>query len=1029
MTLKYYIIFILLLSYACLSGQESVLYYHELNSQGKLSQTTNEFVFQDSRGFTWISSIDGLNRYDGINVEVYKPNKGKNSIEGHIIQSNFFEDNQGNIWFCTYEAINCYRPKTNDFSHFQLHHKKEVVDADYHVIHFEKNREKLWVKIGSAILTFDTKNHTFSDTLVKKVSGYRFLVGQDPNTGKIRSIWAWSFHGDNLSEIYNPNITNPKTVLTPEGDIQKAICISPDSLWVLSNRGIFCISRQTDGQFLVLPVSPIGLNAVDMPLSMLSYHPGQLLFWMPDGSLLSYHIAQNRILRKWHLHAFNPLVRSELIGRNMYLDPQKNIWLSIPGLGLRYANLNRKLFEFVSLASAGSTEQEIASITTIGKLKNGNIYVVEKNRGFMVYVPGAALMEPENSNLLQGKEIFTAVVDASGLVYLFTNEEIFFYDYKNNQISYFGPNTSVVFHTSQLSNNQVLALTYLPFRLMDWSVNRSQPLKSIKGIEENTFFRNNYLDRYGTLFLSRNSQYILAGNIRNDSFVLKKKIDIKGLINGYVEDTNKGLIWVASTYGLYTIDQKTLTWQAVSSSDQSTQQYILSMLPDRKGQLWLSTNNGLWCFNPRTKTSKKFSVVDGLPDIEFTLDAGFLSQNGKMFFGTRNGLVHFNPLNDAPLKNRPKVILLEFSAKKQNRDSVEKAARQGTVRLPHKSNSIVFRFLGIEYSNPLETKLLYKIEPIEKEWTTLSNAQGRVQYAHLNPGHYTLKLKAMSADDTPGENELKIAIIIAKPFYLRTDFLIFGCLFIVLLVYAWIQWRLKKQLATQRAKQVLIEAERNRMMEDLHDGIGFDLTAIKAISEKSLLTSNDQVFSAQFEKVFNRAQDAIRTMGEVFRATDEQYSTLGAFLNWVQEKVQSFMQDVEMGLFITAPTEELDTTIGAEARQNLWLVIKETLNNMAKHSGATQASLAFKVSKDQVIIEIQDNGKGFDPDQLRKGRGMRNMPKRMKNIGGSFEILTQSKGTLVKLSAPINKINQIDAVLFKRLVKLFTKNKPSNDEH
>ncbi|MBK9488749.1 MAG: hypothetical protein IPO07_08095 [Haliscomenobacter sp.] len=181
--------------------------------------------------------------------------------------------------------------------------------------------------------------------------------------------------------------------------------------------------------------------------------------------------------------------------------------------------------------------------------------------------------------------------------------------------------------------------------------------------------------------------------------------------------------------------------------------------------------------------------------------------------------------------------------------------------------------------------------------------------------------------------------------------------------------------------------------------------------------------------MFNRAQDAIRTMGEVFRATDEQYSTLGAFLNWVQEKVQSFMQDVEMGLFITAPTEELDTTIGAEARQNLWLVIKETLNNMAKHSGATQASLAFKVSKDQVIIEIQDNGKGFDPDQLRKGRGMRNMPKRMKNIGGSFEILTQSKGTLVKLSAPINKINQIDAVLFKRLVKLFTKNKPSNDEH
>jgi signal transduction histidine kinase len=202
------------------------------------------------------------------------------------------------------------------------------------------------------------------------------------------------------------------------------------------------------------------------------------------------------------------------------------------------------------------------------------------------------------------------------------------------------------------------------------------------------------------------------------------------------------------------------------------------------------------------------------------------------------------------------------------------------------------------------------------------------------------------------------------------------------------------------AKQNLIEAERNRMMEDLHDGIGSDLTAIKAISEKSMLIAQDQTFKEQFRKILTRSQDAIRSMSEITRATEEQYLALGAFLDWVREKVEEFMQDVGMEIDVELPIVASNIGIGAEARQNVWLVIKETLNNMAKHSKADQAALRISIKPNFVVFEIQDNGIGLNMDTLRKGRGMRNMPKRMKNIKGTFQLLPQTKGTLVQLSSP-----------------------------
>jgi signal transduction histidine kinase/ligand-binding sensor domain-containing protein len=1008
------LIFLFLWFRFLLPAQQSVLYYHELNSQNKLSQTVNEFVFQDSRGFVWISSFDGLNRFDGQNVEVYKPDKSPNSILGQNIQSNFFEDKLGNIWFSTYEAINCFRPNSNDFLHFQFQKGGKKINTDYHVFHLDKNSSKLWVKIGKAIFTFDTQRHHFSDTIVHHSDGFRYLIGKKSKTDQLETIWDWSFDGQKLRQTYPiTKGTPPITLDFKPSRLQKAIILNSDSIWVLTTTGLYCVNRNIDGTISKQAILPLGISASEVPLSMIALSPAQLLFWMPDGRLVAYHIKKNRLLRTWYLHAYNPPINSELLGRNMYLDPYNNLWLSIPGLGLRYANLNRNLFEYLPL-TVSPTGQDKSKITTIGTLNSGKIVFTDIWQGLFIYDSVKGITRPNHSALLKNVEVYSSLIDKQDNIYLFTAANMYKYNGQTNDLIDQGKNTNQIVFATTLRNQQTLAGSFKMAPLVDLSSSVQKP-KAMKGLDHLLpYFNCMYLDQKGTYFLPFNDEYILACRMVKDSFVIKKKIEIRGAINGYVEDLKKNKIWVASSYGLYVINTTNLTWEAVYTNDQSTQQSIQSILTDQLGRLWLGTNNGLARYDPEAKKSRIFEVVDGLPDNAFTPKACIATNDGKMLFATSNGLVSFDPLQELLIKDEPKIVLLEFNAIKQRKGSLQKAIINQKINLPFRSNTISFRFQGIEYADPEHVELYYSLEPAEKGRIKIDNAQGKVRYPNLPAGQYTLKLHAKSAAGIWAKEPLVYHINIATPFQQTIFFWV-----LMTAVVGWgglqaFKYYSNSKLNTQLAKQNLIEAERNRMMEDLHDGIGSDLTAIKAISEKFMLTTQDQPLQEKFRKILTRSQEAIRTMSEITRATDEQYSALSAFLEWVREKVEEFIQDVGMEINIELPTVAPEIGIGAEARQNVWFVIKETLNNMAKHANADRAELRVFLQSNLAIFEIQDNGIGFKMDSLRKGRGMRNMPKRMKNIKGTFLVLPQQQGTLVELKVPIGIILQPTQSTWKR---------------
>lgn len=175
-----------------IQAQELPLPLHHLNSERGLSQSTNSFIYRDTRGFVWVSSLDGLNCFNGHNVRVYRPDShNPRAIKGRNIQSPFFEDANGDIWFTTERALNCYRSNLGDFDHYVLPKSPRVDENILHAAYYFEQKRWLWVSAGDSLFRFDTKHPQLKESVqsMHSFNAMRCGLGLTPE-GRIRRIFA-----------------------------------------------------------------------------------------------------------------------------------------------------------------------------------------------------------------------------------------------------------------------------------------------------------------------------------------------------------------------------------------------------------------------------------------------------------------------------------------------------------------------------------------------------------------------------------------------------------------------------------------------------------------------------------------------------------------------------------------------------------------------------------------------------------------------------------------------------------------------
>lgn len=204
-------------------------------------------------------------------------------------------------------------------------------------------------------------------------------------------------------------------------------------------------------------------------------------------------------------------------------------------------------------------------------------------------------------------------------------------------------------------------------------------------------------------------------------------------------------------------------------------------------------------------------------------------------------------------------------------------------------------------------------------------------------------------------------------------------------------------------KQESIQHERNRIASEMHDDLGSGLTTIRYLSDRALQKASSEEERVQIGRIASQSNALIRNMSEIIWALNVRFDTLDSLLAYLRRYAAEFLDEHHIS-FSWNQNELLENfKLSGEVRRNIHLTVKEALNNIVKHSGASSVLIHYKTEGDTALLKIQDNGKGFIPDTISSdGNGLYNMKNRMKSIQGNISILQNHPGTEIVLQFPIN---------------------------
>jgi ligand-binding sensor domain-containing protein/signal transduction histidine kinase len=482
-----------------------------------------------------------------------------------------------------------------------------------------------------------------------------------------------------------------------------------------------------------------------------------------------------------------------------------------------------------------------------------------------------------------------------------------------------------------------------------------------------------------------------------------------------------GILWVGTSGGLARFARGKLT--AYSKNEGMITDSIAYIIEDDLGNLWLGSTVGLMCVQKkelneiadgRSKTAlfRSFGEGDGLPSGECS--SGFQpsacrTSDGKLWFPTIQGIASVKPASLKLNTNPPPVVIesILLDGVLQNSDALNAPPPTAITISPDKER-LEIGFTSLSLSAPLKGRFKYKLDGFDSTWIEKPGDVRSAQYTKLPPDHYQFHVRACNEDGKWSESDAVLAVHVLPPFWRTWWFLSSSAIFLLGMIVGFVYYastqRLHRQLEGLRQQEAL-EKERARIARDLHDQLGANLTQVALLGE---LAEEDKASPKEVEahakQISQTARETTHALDEIVWTVNPSNDTLDGLINYVCKYAQEYLALADLRYRLEVPSQLPSTPISPELRHNVFLAAKESVNNVVKHARATSAWLRLHLEPHQFILEIEDNGRGIAPADEKKGRnGLRNMRKRMEDIGGKFEMTSGSEGgTKVRLIAPLN---------------------------
>ncbi len=991
-------------------NKESLSFQHI--KQG-MSQNSTTVLYEDSYGFIWAGTENGINKFDGTNFKIFEKGlNGNNGLHnGYIndireINNTFYigtaeglniydrtvgvikpypfknekskiasksiqtiEQTDNFLWLGTYyDGLFRYHVETGEVEQFLVDESLTVGSNNNHILKvIEVYKNRLLVVSEKAIFLIDENMQVLNKiseeekiTNVTQITKNNFLLGT--KSGTLLEIRVDKI---SVQKVKRKVISPGFLIMSIAKDIQNRIWIGTE------NNGLFIYSSTLEQiHHLTHDLSRSDGISVNSIWSLMPAKNGVMWIGTFKNGLSFYDSKYHKFE---HIQA-NPFTKNSINNNIINCfeeDSHSNLWIGTDGGGLNYWNRTSNTFQHFSLDKGNFESNVVLSLLQIdkntllvGTWSNGLIIFDTKTKKYKVW-------NTKNS-FLTSNHIYALHKDKKERLWIVNhNGDIQLYDFKTKT------------HQNIIINSDV------------------------DGAKITTFKRL-FEDLEGNFWLGSTTSGLFRLTENNNKWNIShyyNGIDSKKISNNYVNSIvqdSTGNIWAGTEGGLNRYCYESDSFEAITKNEGLKNDAIKGIISDKNGLLWLSTGKGLLHYNPKTKNSLEYDIDDGLQANEFNVNSYYKTKNSEFLFGGSDGFNIFNANEIKKRNNIPPVYIARLKIFNEpiipNDESgiLKKAISQtDSLTLSHTHSVVNFEFQTISFRHADRVEYAYFLEGFETEWNYVNNIS-QATYTNLNPGKYKLRIKSTNSDGIWNNQETKLVITVTPPYWQTWWFRFLAIFIIIASTYLFYYLRVRQI----KKYQVNLEHEINERTHELRleqkkliataDKLSIKNEEIQrftyALSHdlKSPITNVEMLVEfisedlktnkhAQLNQYLNYITEACKTLQNLI-ADITQIAKLGKIENKKEVVDTKLIIQKAVDLIISRFKEKNVQLIVAPnlpiiiADQNRFIQVFENLiDNAIKYMGNQKKPVVhidWFINKEILIFQIKDNGSGMDRNAL-----------------------------------------------------------------
>lgn len=961
---KRYLIIPILLFITASAGTEVLsqkLPFRVYSIEEGLSGSAVYDLHQDRDGYLWIATGYGLNRFDGRRMETYYRQDG---LSGNQI-NRIAEDDSGRLWIGTDSGVSIMEGDTVRSPDYLEDLRRYSITAIYQDHHqdwwFGTDGAGVWLLDGNDELTQYNTVHGLAGNHVREIV-----------QGENRGLWFATSGG--LTNLNSGNFTTYTTEQgLPHNDLHTVVIDGEERLWIGTGGGLSVMAGDEFTNYNsdngLVHNSVLSISVTENGEAWLGTEQGVTHF--ADSTMRSYTTEQG---------LSSNIIYSTLI------DREGHIWFGTMGGG---ANIYLGEYFHNYTAEEGLTNDVV---TDFDRDPAGHFWIATFGGGVMHY-DGVESRSYSEADGLVDNRVFTVYSDPAGQTWVGTRNGISiiedrqvkapderfrqldmvraFFEDRDTGDFWIGTHDDGIYHFMEDTMAVYDNANYL----------------------ENNTVMSIQKDSLGRIWFATYGGIVIFDDEEFSRYTVEDGLPSNGVISIMFDD--KGDAWISTLNGFARFDTETMEARTFTSSFGLSSTLTHFMFQDVNNHLWLGTNIGIIRFDYERYMSAdsdierdlSYELVDreqGLISNEMNSGAFYRDERETIWLGTVDGVSRFFP-ERLPDRQIPPKVHFEEIVIAGEADSPDQRT------LSHERNFIEVELTGISFAAPSRVLFEYRLEGIDEGWTHSYNRS--VRYPSLSPGEYSFRVRAYNSSGLRSPDTGSFNFEITPPFWMQWWFFaLLSLFFIGIILFIYNYYRVRK----------LIEMERMRVQiaSDLHDDVGASLTELALQTDFLRTEELEKPVEQTLKQIGEDSRRIVSTLDDIVWSIDARNDTAGDLTDRMQDHANNLLASKGVRLNFLFSDLEPDQQLPVQVKENLYLIFKESINNIAKHSNADEVDITLSLKGKRYFLHVADNGTVVT-DGKKTGQGLHNIRMRAKRMNAEA-IIDRDKGFNIKVAGALN---------------------------